>query len=619
MKMKRRIIGMLLVVVMLVSALVSCGYSYAKEDLSKYVTFDKAELDAFLKNMEISDGDFTADEDTRWIKVSDSIYKSLASYVDTEDKKTEGEAGKHDVVYYCYYATLEKDGKEIVFFADQMVSSAADKNKLQLGLSDTVDLNKLIEEKLADYNFTDKAYSAKTSGTSASGDIAYVSYTVTPDVDEGETAKSVSYKYERVELGDADHDIAKTLSGAKIGEVYKKDDSVEFTVNGNTYSNAKIDWVVEAGEEILVKYTPYDSQTQKEDVSGTKHELEDEELTYHIYPVYYYEVEELSADIILKTIFSDITVETLPSFEGKEDEIKTLNDLKTALEKAESDVTDAEKAVDDAKVSLEDVEVDDPSETEQESIDAAKETLEQKENALKQRKKDRDEAQEALDEAIEEFYETVSAKTIVKEYEQSVYDKLLAEYNTEIKEKLAKIIWEQMLEKAEVKTPSNKAIKPVYDILIDAHRYTFSTGNFSSSDSSGTETNYHRFKGNFDNYLKYVEGVGDADVVKAKDKVWARAEAYVSDIFVIYYVAELYGQKLASGDMNEYKQELDNRYSGYYSDMVDYYGKHNVEAAVQFDKLMNYFLDWETDDDKVVYEDGKIVFKNKNIGYEIAE
>ncbi len=620
--MKRRIIGMLLVVVMLVSALVSCGYSYSKEDVSKYVKFEKKAFSDFIAEIEIVDGDFTADEETREKKVWDSIYTSLATFSDGE-KKTEGAAGAHDVIFYCYYATLTEGGeggKTHVFFADQMSQSAADKNKFQLGLSTTEDLNKLIEEKIGEFNFTDSAYSTKTAGKSAKDDVAYISYTVTPKAAEGEEAKPVSYKYEKVILGAEDNALAKVLAGANIGEAFKykaegeEEAKAEFVLGDKTYSNVKINWVVEGGEPITVKYTPYDSDTSKDDVSGTSVQLEDKELTYYVYPVYYNEVADYSGDEVLKNLISSITVDSLPSFKDKEEGIKALNDLKTALKTAETELETAEKAVTDAQNTLKDVQKEDPSDAEQESIDAAEEILEEKEKARDQRIKDRDAAQKNLNDGIEDFYEDVaSKKTVEEEYEESVYDGLLEKYHTDIKEKLAKAIWEEMLIIADMSNhPSDKAIKPVYDMMMEALEYDFYEGK-----NSAGQSNYSVY-GSFARYLnaKKIDNP-DGNVQDAKDKVWGEAEQYVYEIFVVYYVAELYGQKITKEDMEAYKQELDDQYSGYYEDMVEYYGKGNVEASVQFDKLMDYLLDWETDDDEVVYKDGKIKFKN--IGYKIAE
>ena len=121
--MKTRIIAMLLLVVMLVSALAGCGYSYMKEDYDKYVTFNKEKLDALLTNIEIHDGDFTADPETREKKVWDAIYETLAGKVDKEDKITEGKAGAHDILYYCYYATVDNT----VVLASKMQESSATK------------------------------------------------------------------------------------------------------------------------------------------------------------------------------------------------------------------------------------------------------------------------------------------------------------------------------------------------------------------------------------------------------------------------------------------------------------------------------------------------------------
>ena len=115
--MKKRIISLILVAVMAVLALSGCAYSYDKDDMSNYATFDK---DAFFKaladgSIKIEDADFGVDEDDRQLQVLDAIFTAIAKNVDTDNKKTEGVPGKYDIAYYCYYYTAEIDGKTVVF------------------------------------------------------------------------------------------------------------------------------------------------------------------------------------------------------------------------------------------------------------------------------------------------------------------------------------------------------------------------------------------------------------------------------------------------------------------------------------------------------------------------
>lgn len=622
--MKRRIIGMLLVAVMVISALVGCGYNYRSENYSEYVEFDKAKLDAFLAEIEINDGDFTADEETRAKRVLDSIYESLAKAVDSDEKNTEGQLGAHDIIYYCYYATVTADnGQPAIVFASKMQQSSA--VKFQLGLSDTTGINAEIEKLLAEYDLTGKAYSTKTEGTAESGKTAYISYTVTYKVTEGETEKTEekTYEYERVVLGDESHDVAKILVGSTIGSAYKgSDNKTTFTVgegeNQKTYANAKVNWVVESGEELTFTHTTYETATsEKGEEKNTKYELKDKELTYHVFPVYYLSVEDFSAAEVLKTLISSLSVDSLPSFEGKEDAIKTINDLKTALAEAisktaeeEEEVTTAEETLEKAKAAV--TEGEEPTDAQKKTIEAAENSLAEAKEALKAAEEAEAKAESDLDAGITEFYNTVSAETIEKEYKENVYDGLLEGYNTEIKNNLAKAIWEKMksLAKVTFTEKANSAIKPVYDRLMENHRYNFSTGTYNTTTK---ETNYHYFKGDFNAYLLYKTNSGDSPIIVAKDKVWAEAEAYVSDIFAVFAVAEKYGQKITDEDIKAFREDGNSSYEYY----EFYYGEANIEAAVQFDKFMNYILEWETSEDEVVYSEGKIKFQR--VGYKLAD
>ena len=78
--MKRRIIGMLLVVVTLVLTLESCAFNYASEDMTEYADFKKDEFIDAINKLVIDDGDFTTDEEVRKKRVEDYIL-AIASKV----------------------------------------------------------------------------------------------------------------------------------------------------------------------------------------------------------------------------------------------------------------------------------------------------------------------------------------------------------------------------------------------------------------------------------------------------------------------------------------------------------------------------------------------------------
>ena len=180
----KRIISSILVIVMLVLSLASCGYNLADDDMTSYATFSDAEKQAFIKaltTMLIKDGDFTTDDATREQRVMDSIYAAVADSMGSDvTKLTEGKPDGRDLIYYCYYMTAEFDGVTAVFYTSKMKSSSAVTIQLR-GDSDFGDdtLSEKIAELLKSHDFKDMAYTSTTSGATVEGDIAYVTYTET--------------------------------------------------------------------------------------------------------------------------------------------------------------------------------------------------------------------------------------------------------------------------------------------------------------------------------------------------------------------------------------------------------------------------------------------------------
>ena len=187
--MKKRIISLVLVVVMLLSFLCSCTYNYANKDLTKYASFNASEFEKALLALVIDDGDFGINEDTRKIKVLDTIFAALASDAGTDNKLYDVAAGKYDVLYYGYYVTVsietekEVDGEKVKETTDYTVFTDAmnpDKpGSLQFGLLDTEGLSKLIEELVGDKNIGDYVFKATTEGKTEGGDKINLSYTKT--------------------------------------------------------------------------------------------------------------------------------------------------------------------------------------------------------------------------------------------------------------------------------------------------------------------------------------------------------------------------------------------------------------------------------------------------------
>ena len=212
--MKRRIISTILVVVMLTLTLVGCGYDYTKDNLKDYAEFNKAAFDAALQTLEIEDGDFTMDEETRALKVLDSIYEALVKAVDTKtaEKLTEGMFDKNDMLYYCYYATYEKDGKTVVIYPSKMKEANA--VSVSLGYNDLDDevltlVKNAVYAKFgesSELEIKDLIYKTTASGSVEKDDVVYVSYTA-----EDATGAKTAYKYQKLTVGDEPTKKPKTI------------------------------------------------------------------------------------------------------------------------------------------------------------------------------------------------------------------------------------------------------------------------------------------------------------------------------------------------------------------------------------------------------------------------
>lgn len=192
--MKKRIISLALVVVMLLLTLCSCSFNYSKRDLTKYATFNSEKFFAELLNKSISikDADFGTDEDARNLKVLDTIFKALASDAGTDEKVTDGAAGKYDVLYYGYFLSFEieektgekdDEGKDIVTKKPVYVMyeglNPAKPGSVQFGLYET-DKDSLagkIEAAIGTTDIDSFLYSAEAEGTVADGDLVFISYT----------------------------------------------------------------------------------------------------------------------------------------------------------------------------------------------------------------------------------------------------------------------------------------------------------------------------------------------------------------------------------------------------------------------------------------------------------
>lgn len=621
----KRIIALILVVVTLTLSLASCGYSMLDEDYGSYADYNKEQLVAALANLEIEDGDFTGDAETRDQKVLDSIYEALAKKVDTkkEDLKvTTGVVGAHDLFYYCYYVTaFFKDGdadKEVTLYAANMNLSKV--SNFQLGHSERGDVAELIEEQLlknGGYSLTDKVYTVtdKDKTATTEGKIAYVSYTQVVTDTEGKT-KTTAFTNHRITLGEGD--VGKALVGSTIGTAvadFKSED------NMTSYTSCKVDWVVETGEEITFKNTTFDTATTVKDTEGVSRNLKDVELTYHVYPVYYYEVDEYDATAVLRVLISSLSKDSLDCIADAEAEIKTFNEKlsayntkKTAYETALEAEKKAKETYDNAKEAY-DTENAKTEGKDEDKLEAYLETVTKTEEKYNTAKTETETKKTEMDTARGELESAESAvmakvkvdegktapETVVAQYTKSTFDSLLEAYNEELKALLAAEIYEVLKEKIVTTGAPPKAVQKTYDRLIESYEYTFYNSKYDSS-----ESNYKHYNGNFKSFL--MAKTGKSNYTDAKHAVWQEAVAHVKTIVVVYVAAEVFGQIASEAEIKDYKKDE----QGYYDAYVASYGELNTLAAFQFDKLMNHLVDYEADK-----ESGEAVFKN--ISFKIVE
>ena len=255
--MKKRIISLILVVATLVLTLAGCAYNYAKDDMTKYATFDEGAFFTALNNLVIADGDFGTDETKRQEKVLDAIAQALLKVTDT-DKQFGGKVQNHDSIYFCYMA-MDEDGN--IFFADKMDETKA--VNFQVGLSTLKDLNKAINDKLLTVeDIKDYIYTTSAANKVNDGDVVSVSYFVSWKDAEGNDKSDVVWN-EYHEVNASTNDFSKNLLGATVGVELPSQFSVTKDDVTKNYSNVKVESIakdnttpkVEDGDIVFLTYT----------------------------------------------------------------------------------------------------------------------------------------------------------------------------------------------------------------------------------------------------------------------------------------------------------------------------------------------------------------------------
>ena len=257
--MKKRIISLILVVATLVLTLAGCAYNYAKDDMTKYATFDESAFFTALNNLVIADGDFGTDETKRQEKVVDAIAQALLKVTDT-DKQFGGKVQNHDSIYFCYMA-MDEDGN--IFFADKMDETKA--VNFQVGLSTLEGLNAEIAKKLAEIeDVKDYIYTTSAANKVNDGDVVSVSYFVSWKDAEGNDKSDVVWN-EYHEVNSSVNEFSKALldANATVGVELPNQFSITKEDVTKTYTNVKVESIakdnttpkVEDGDIIFLTYT----------------------------------------------------------------------------------------------------------------------------------------------------------------------------------------------------------------------------------------------------------------------------------------------------------------------------------------------------------------------------
>ena len=457
----------------------------------------------------------------------------------------------------------------------------------------------------------------------------------------------------------------KTFLGQLVGKSVGTTNTITVkngTVGDKTveikYTGVKVNWVVNSEmNPFTVKFTPYEEELKEDNsnkktetsVKGEKVILNGEELTYYIFPVYYLDVESVSAELIVREFYSTVASTQTAEHDHTEEEHehttefvfdtlngnykngdKKLSDLVNELVKLYTTLTEKEKAETEALKSLTTAYTnlakdDGKSESETASLVSKKDVAY---TAYTNAKKATNEAQTKVDEKITEILACKDGEKdlnadLVADYETYQYDTLETAYKADLKSKLAAKVIEYLTKnvKFEGNLPK-KAVKNAYNAIMNTYKYDFYEGKYSSSSSStststSTETNYVHYKGDFNAYLIDKVTSNKGDMAAVKSAIQTQAEETVKEIIMIYVFSEAVDAKwdadvtLTKAEKKEIKKNLENTALLYQQYGLSFtYNVDDSYHAQQFDKAMNYLLEEnETEGNVVEYKHIKYTTK----------
>ncbi len=631
--MKKRIIAALLLVVMTVLALASCGFDLAEDDVTEYTdgNFDVNKFVAALKNIEIEDGEYTTDKATQDLVIAGDLYEAIASGVITNigttgkvdgalGKLTDGTIGASDVVYFCYYISYtftDDNGKTVTHEYDRSemdlskvsssTSAIASKHVVRLGsyINDdafkTALVNALKGKTLVPYSMNASKVDVKNT------DVIAISYDLlTPGSDGTTVTEKVNYQF--VNLADTENALAVKLASYfdaegklkpgtvfKVGEdkiAFPVDDynaetnastTYEITVDGKTYKNIKVNYVVDSlGTEIVVPRTletdtDLDALTIDNSDGSAATTIttfkKDMKVNYHIYPVYRVEVPETNADSVIQYVYGSklsslLTTAAAASGISKEiitelneilndegykytegETTKTAKELTAAIAKIwKSDFADnAElKALSD-KVTEANEKVDAAIKAKENAPaaekDAKEKDIQDAEAALDVAKKELEAAKKAAIEAdIKKLTAAKKDTTVLGTKLMEVLDKELRDsrkeaYDKYITAEIKKAVYKLIDEMVVVTSYPEDLEKEFYEHIYDSYEYKFYNGNFTPEGANtATQSNYLQYGGDLTAYLKAQTKATDEEGIEKA--IMAEAHGYIKPLIKIYVVAQ---------------------------------------------------------------------------------
>lgn len=637
--MKNKIIALFLVVVMATLALASCTqpYDYTDGNLDEYIQVSEGFLGA-LKDIKIEDADFTTDEATRQKKVTASIYSALASFAEKNgEKKTDGTMNDDDTFYYAYYITYIKDGKTYAYDVDEfMKDTSAPKKSVKLSAIDVNDkdadaLSVAIKKALFSDTVNEYEFKGYNTVTAAKTDInkdkefatAVVSYTLTTGegdskqvqvadaaiIDltlndgsvEAQIAKVLTNKDNKVQIFDKDNYV-EVYTGTE-GETKKYDNKFTVTDGETNYTctNLKVLFAADkAGKEIKVEGIKLDADKSKIDSRHPEGETlkveKNTEVTYHVYPVYYYDVASAdSAEAIVRQALADkVTVDSLDvfsdeSYKNGDKTVKALVEelVKIYAENTSTKIAELKKAYDAAAKAV---------------TDAGANATDAQKKAEEDAKKAYDAAKDAATKKVEEIVaatkegaEKTVSQLIVEQYRESVYEDLEEAYNEAIIEKVGEEIWKLISTHAVLKESDKYPSELIEEAK--AHLYNQYEHDFYTGENETTHTSYYsEYNGDFDAYLVSVTKASNLDGVDAK--IEEQAKAFVLPIMKIYAVAKV----LEEGSAVLPQQIADNKA------VIEDFAEHGTRREFE---TVEFFADNFYITDEVFEEYKKMVGKNE--------